>query len=231
MSKKVLVITGHMQADGWQRISDLTLPTKQAYVDKWGGRLINVVGQDKWAELCSEDGIRKWNHFGFARTRACEISMRYHLKHQEFTGIETILYLDADAAFTRYDVNLGEYLDSVSPTSAFYASLDHNGINTGSMAFRVCAASLELLERVWNADPKHDVGSWWEQGCLSTIATKMGIMAHPEKAFFDAYPQEPIRWDCPDFIPGYSFIVHAPAKSDEERLAGLSWCIENGGKV
>lgn len=229
MSGKVSILTGTFGEPGsaWKRLYDLTMATKLKYVAIQGGLVdLNMHGEAAWNHyLYDENGHRKWNHPSFARTRRCEDEVGYLLAHPDL-GIEFVLWIDADAAFTRYDVDLCEYLNSVNPTAAFYCANDHNGINTGVMAFRVCAASLELLTRVWNADPSYDTGRWWEQGALSDISKEMGIDAYPEKAFFDAYPQEPIRWDCPDFIPGYSFIVHAPAKSDEERHESLLRCIE-----
>lgn len=216
MSGKVLIVTGHMASEGWQKISDLTLPTKEAYAEKWGCPLVvNVVGKDAWDRLLSNpDGSKRWGHTGFARTRSCQVEMERMLYTPDGDGVTHLIYIDCDAAVVGMDVDIVAYLESFGPEKWFYAADDWNSLQSGIFGFRVCGDSLKLLERVWGAESRFSDNYWQEQGAMELYGASGRAVL--EKKLFNAYPRHD-AWRGGDYEKGYSWAVHAPAVSDEER--------------
>lgn len=226
MSGKVLLVTGHMASPGWQKISDLTLPTKEAYAEKWGcPPVVNVVGRDAWDRLLSNpDGSKRWDHTGFARTRSCQVEMERLVGSE--SNVEFLIYIDCDAAIVNMNFDIASHFNAIGPDASFFCSVDRNGCQSGIFGFRVCQQSLDLLEKVWNAEGRFRGDNWHEQGALAHYSTQMGCWCIPEKRLFDSYPP---AWEEGDFLSGYSWAIHAPAASDEQRYEAISQALASVG--
>jgi hypothetical protein len=237
----IIIATGHYGDEGGdvKAVGDFTLQVKQAYCEEWGHILVNDEGRDRWDELLRDADGPRWNHSGFARTRAIQVLIEKELLKSEKKRASYVLYMDADAIITNPDIDVESLLSEFAPRAHFFATYDQNKLHTGTMVFKVSEWSYRILEEVWLSDKKHNVGDWWEQGALNAAlerdnAINSGRAYILDKRILNAYPD---WFDCygyegmPEWVKETyfwrpsSFILHTPAVNYPLRLEILRNCM------
>ena len=63
---------------------------------------------------------------------------------------QNVMWLDDDAGFIRYDVDVINYCINISNGRSIVICKDLNGLNSGVMFFKSCAFTINALQYLWN---------------------------------------------------------------------------------
>ena len=95
-----------------------------------------------------------------------------------------VLWIDADAMV----VGNRDVREIIQP-HALNLSVDSNGVNMGVVAFRNCAETFAIMDRIESLSAKYADHPWFEQAAVQSFADEVDIFKQP-KELWNAYPSE-----------------------------------------
>lgn len=119
-----------------------------------------------------------------------------------------VLWIDADAMIVG-----GEDIEAMLAPVTLNICKDCNGANGGIVAWRNCAQSFEMLQRIEDSYERFKDGKWFEQHAIMELLPQIDFKMQP-KEILNAYPvgvENPDANEC-------SQIVHFPGMSIEQRI-------------
>jgi hypothetical protein len=135
---------------------------------------------------------------------------------------EYLLWIDADAMITNYDI----VAESLLSDKFLLISSDWNGINAGVFIIRNDPMSFDFLDDVWNNYKGDVTDGWWEQNAIQYFAETEKYKPHIEvldgekRKLLNSYDKEHTikhSWKPnQSYWTEGDFIIHFPGKVKEE---------------
>jgi len=230
MNKRILIVTGYgkQSLDAYyssgdltiKEISDMTLPSKQRYVNKHGYDLLTIqdFGEDKEKNF-------KESNMGFLRVSRSADMLKYY---------DIVLWVDADSIITNNDIKIENF--PLEENITFYASYDWNGrysISGGNFLFIKNHNTNNFLNALYSLNGKLEN----EQVAMNylyfntPLKSMMKILDHD---YLNAAPSKEMyaeQWATRADIPYHwntnSFICHLTGASNIHRKRILNTYFKN----
>lgn len=230
MNKRILLVTGYgkQSLDAYyssgdltiKEISDMTLPSKQRYVNKHGYDLLTIrdFGEDK------EKNFEESN-MGFLRVSRSADMLKYY---------DIVLWLDADSIITNHEIKIENF--PIEENITFYASYDWNGrysISAGNFLFVKNHYTDNFLNAIYSLNGKLPN----EQVAMNYLyfnTPLKNIMKILDHDYLNAAPSKEMyaeQWATRPDIPYHwntnSFICHLTGASNIHRKRILNTYFKN----
>lgn len=138
-------------------------------------------------------------------------------------GADCVLWIDADATFLRYDVDIRSVL---RPGKDLYLVQHRVGDsiipNTGVMVLRNTPWTLDLLDRLWRLD-RYTHHIWWENAAMIDLMGYYRLLGGhidiPNRAVLDRVEFLPLEWNslAPGCMARDPIIIHYAGQSRADR--------------
>lgn len=195
--------------EDYQVIADLTIPTKDAYCERFGYRHMVHAGPYGNERL----------YWAIQR-----LQLVYDYLFSGVNDVDAVWALNPQSLITSLKIDVADYL---TPDHDFFITADINGLNAGSFIVRKTEWSRRYLECLLKLAPNVNHGHWEQMAMIRTYqlpewAPKIGILPHPS---INSYLYSRL-YNMPDTTPGQwkpgHLVLSLPGTTFQQRIEILS---------